>query len=137
MSENDRIVRVILDSYPAAQAIYLFGSYGTADEWPDSDVDIAVLLPPDTAKQVASLAFSKVRAALERLLGKDVDLINLRLVPTVFQKEITMAERRIYCADTYAADEFEMLVLSFYQELNENRQEILAAFWKTRRAYPV
>lgn len=137
MSENDSIVRVILDGYPATQAIYLFGSYGTADEWPDSDVDIAVLLPPDTAKQAAPMAFSKVRAALEQLLGKEVDLINLRLVPTVFQKEITMAERRIYCADTYASDEFEMLVLSFYQELNENRQEILEAFWKTRRAYPV
>ncbi len=137
MNGNDNIVRVILDGYPAAQAIYLYGSYGTADEWPDSDVDIAVLLPPDTAKQAAPLAFSKVRTALVQLLGKDVELINLRLASTVFQKEIIMAERRIFCADLYAADEFEMLVLSFYQELNQNRQEILEAFWKTRRAYPV
>jgi predicted nucleotidyltransferase len=27
-------------------AIYLFGSYGTEQEWPESDVDIAVLLTP-------------------------------------------------------------------------------------------
>ena len=39
-------MRVVLEHYPLAQAIYLFGTYGTVDEWPDSDVDIAVLLPP-------------------------------------------------------------------------------------------
>jgi hypothetical protein len=30
-----------------------------------------------------------------------------------------------------------MLVLSFYQKLNEERREILAAFAETGRAYPV
>ncbi len=40
------IVRTVLDHYPDTQAIYLFGSYGTENEWPDSDVDIALLLPP-------------------------------------------------------------------------------------------
>ncbi|MBK6563551.1 nucleotidyltransferase domain-containing protein [Candidatus Amarobacter glycogenicus] len=37
-------MRIILQHYPTTQAIYLFGSFGTADEWPTSDVDIAVLL---------------------------------------------------------------------------------------------
>lgn len=131
------IIQIVLDHYPTTQAIYLFGSYGTDDEWPDSDVDIAVLLPPVEAKQVRTLVMSDLRFALERLLEKDVDLINVRRVSTVFQKEIVMADRRIFCADTYAADEFEMLVLSFYQKLNQERQEILDEFLKTRRAYPV
>ncbi|MCZ7670644.1 MAG: hypothetical protein M5U34_27580 [Chloroflexi bacterium] len=48
-----------------------------------------------------------------------------------------MAERRIFCADEYAADEFEMLTLSYYQKLNEERREILAEFARTGRAYPV
>jgi len=125
------------EHYPDAQAIYLFGSYGTEDEWPDTDVDLAVLFPPVAAKRIGSLALSDLHFTLERLLKKDVDLINVRQVPTVFQKEIVMADRRIYCADEYAADEFEMLVLSFYQKLNQERREILDEFLKTKRAYPV
>jgi predicted nucleotidyltransferase len=131
------IIQIVLDHYPTVQATYLFGSFGTEDEWPDSDVDIAVLLPPVEAKQVGTLMMSELRFALERLLKKDVDVINIRRVSTVFQKEIVMADRRIFCADTYTADEFEMLVLSFYQKLNQERREILDEFLKTRRAYPV
>ena len=55
VNETDVIVRTILEHHPAAQAIYLFGAYGTADEWPDSDVDIAVLLPPEEARQQSQL----------------------------------------------------------------------------------
>ncbi|MDZ7620723.1 MAG: nucleotidyltransferase domain-containing protein, partial [Patescibacteria group bacterium] len=48
-----------------------------------------------------------------------------RRVSTVLQKEVVMAERRIFCLDRYAAEEFEMLVLSFCQKLNEERAGIL------------
>ncbi len=137
MSEYDGIVRTILEHYPAAQAIYLFGSFGTEYEWPDSDVDIALLLPPDEAKRTEHLALSPARTALEGLLHRDVDLINLRQVPTVFKKEIIMADRRIFCADAYAADEFEMLVISLYQKLNEERAEILAEGLRSGRFYNV
>ena len=49
-SSASLIVRIVLEHYPEAQATYLFGTYGTVDEWPDSDVDIAVLLPPEQAR---------------------------------------------------------------------------------------
>lgn len=137
MNEYDVIVRTVVEHYPAAQALYLFGAYGTADEWPDSDVDIAVLLPPDEAKRAGYLALGDARVALERLLGKDVDLINLRQVSTVFQKEIIMADRRFFCADAYAADEFEMLALSYYQKLNEERADVLAEGLRSGRFYNV
>ena len=137
MNKTDVIVRIIVEHYPAAQAIYLFGTYATEDERPDSDVDIAVLLPPGEAKQTVHMAISNVRVAIERLLGKDVDLINLRQVSTVFQKEIIMAERRILCADAYAADEFEMLVISRYQKLNEERADVLAEGLRSGRFYNV
>ena len=137
MNAYDEIARIVVEDYPAAQAIYLFGTHGTADEWPDSDVDIALLLPPDEAKRGGHMALSKARVAIERLLGKDVDLINLRQVSTVFQKEIVMAERRIFCADAYAADEFEMLVLSYYQKLSEERADVLAEGLRSGRFYSV
>ena len=69
---------------------------------------------------------SDLRFDLETLLGKEVDLINLRRVPTVLQKEVVVADCRIYAGNEFAAEEFEMLTLSYYQKLNEERAEIVA-----------
>jgi predicted nucleotidyltransferase len=118
-------IDAILKYHPTVQAIYLFGSYATENERADSDVDIALLLRPDELKTVGSLCQSRLHLELERLLNRDVDLINLRKVSTVLQKEVIFAERRIYDGDRYAADEFEMLTMSLYQKLNEERAEIL------------
>ena len=138
MNEAERyIIKTTLAHYPTVQAIYLFGSYGTENEWPNSDIDVALLLPHAEAKQIGTLQLSNLQITLTLHLKKDIDLVNIRQVSTVFQKEIITAERRIFCADQYAADEFEMLVLSFYQRLNVARKEILDAFWETKRAYPV
>jgi predicted nucleotidyltransferase len=133
---KELIVRDVLAYYPAVQGIYLFGSYGTADERPDSDVDIALLLPPNEAKRAGHLALSDLHHHLSTALSRDVDLLNAPLVSTVFQKAIIFGEL-IYCADRYAVDEFEMLTLSYYQKLNEERAEILAEFQRTGRAYTV
>jgi predicted nucleotidyltransferase len=133
MNEYKLITKTILEHYPDTQAIYVYGTYGTADEWPDSDIDIAVLLPPKQAKEAQYLAVGDLRFELEATLDKKVDLVNLRQVPTVLQKEVIAADRRIYCSDGYAADEFEMLTLSYYQKLNQERAEIIADALRTGR----
>jgi predicted nucleotidyltransferase len=125
MNGETEIIKIILEHYPNTQAIYLFGSCGTDGEWPDSDVDIAILLSPEESKKTGSLSMSTLRFALEAALKKEVDVITLRYVSTVFQKEIVTADRRIYTGDRYAAEEFEMLTLSYYQKLNEERAEII------------
>lgn len=126
MNQQAEINRLILKYYPNTQAVYLFGSQAAGEEWPESDVDIAVLLPPAEAKKIGSLLISDLRFNLETLLGKEVDLINLRRAPTVLQKEVIAADSRIYEGDRFAAEEFEMLTLSYYQKLNEERAQILA-----------
>ncbi|MBI5237310.1 MAG: nucleotidyltransferase domain-containing protein [Deltaproteobacteria bacterium] len=131
------IIEKIIGHYPDTQAVYLFGSYGTENEWPSSDVDIALLLPPETSKRIGHLMMSRLRDELELLTGRNVDLLGLRNLSTVFQKEIIMAERRIYTADEYAADEFEMLTLSYYQKLNEERAQVLAEGLRSGRFYNV
>ncbi len=140
MAENknkDVIIRIILKHYPHVQGIYVFGSHDTEDEWPDSDIDIALLLPPRQSKETGLLALSSCRAMLADYMQKDVDLVNLRQVSTVFQKEIIATGRLLCCGNPYAVDEFEMLVISYYQKLNHERQEILDAFLKSGRAYGV
>jgi predicted nucleotidyltransferase len=132
MSEQE-IIRIIRRRYPEAEAIYLFGTYGTADKREESDVDVALLLSPREAKAAASLAMSECREALEEALGRSVDLINLRRVDTVFQREIIAEGRIIYNASQNAVEVFEMLVMSLYQKLNEERAEILKDIYQDGR----
>jgi predicted nucleotidyltransferase len=131
------VVEALLHVYPDCQAIYIFGSWGTPDERPGSDADIALLLPDETARKNAGLSYSGVRTALEEMLGRPVDLVNLRMVQTVFRKEVIAAGRRIFCADETLVAEFEARTLSYYQKLNDERREILEEFARTGRAYPV
>jgi predicted nucleotidyltransferase len=135
--DTKAIVTRVRNAFPDVQAVYLFGSCAEGSFWPTSDVDIALLLPHEIAKRISSLYMTDVHAELERLLSRDVDLINLRQVSTVLQKEVIIKGQRLDCQDPLAADEFEMLVLSFYQKLNEERQGIMEEFRKTKRAYPV
>ncbi|HMD99720.1 MAG TPA: nucleotidyltransferase domain-containing protein [Terriglobia bacterium] len=137
MKEYDAMVRIILQYYPSVQAIYLFGTHGTGDAWPDSDVDIALLLPPEHSRPQPHLMLTPCHDALADALGKPVDLLNVREVSTVFQKEIVHSGRRLYCTDENAVAEFEMLTLSHYQKLNEERKAILDSFEATGRAYAV
>ena len=137
MSTSDEIVRIVLTHYPSSQAIYLFGSYGTPDEWKDSDVDVAVLLPPGEAREQGQLMLTSCHYALAEALGKSVDLVNAREVSTVFQKELIGFGRRLHAANEEAAAEFEMLTLSYYQKLNEERAAILADALAGGRFYEV
>ena len=126
MNNVDTITAIVVEHYPHVQGIYLFGSYLTENEWPDSDVDLALLFHPREAAGVRHLAMSECRLALSRALGKEVDLLNARMVSTVVRKEIVMNGRVIYSADRYAVDEFEMLTISSYQKLKEERADIIA-----------
>lgn len=135
MSQQSQLIQLILNTWPDTQAIYLFGSWGTEYERPESDVDIAVLLPAPQAKKAGSLILTDLHYALQSLLNREVDLINLRQAPTVLQKEVVMAGRRIYCISGIVADEFELLVLALYQKLNEERAGILAEGMSSGRFY--
>jgi len=134
---TEKIAQTCLSAFPNTQAIYLFGSWGTTAEREESDVDLALLLPHQQAKKLKSLYMTPLHHQLESLLHRDVDLINLRQVSTVLQKEVIAKNRRVYCADSYAADEFEMLTISYYQKLNEERAGVLQSFFKSKRAYNV
>lgn len=124
--EYEQVITVVRSRFPKLQALYLFGSFATGHEGSQSDVDLGMLLSHEDSKAAGSLIGSELQCELEALLGRSVDLLNLRLVPTVLQKEVIAAERCIYEGDRYAREEFEMLTLSLYQKLNEERKEIVA-----------
>ncbi len=118
---EDKIVNKIKERVPNVLAIYIFGSFGTAHQTAESDVDIAVLMPKkmdpltlwDTAQQIA----------IE--LNKDVDLIDLKGASTVFQNQIISTGKRIYCSDKISCDLFEHTCLSMYLRFNEERKDFI------------
>lgn len=133
----NNLIETILRDFPATQAIYLFGSRARGDQRADSDVDLAVLLPADAATTAGDLRLSDTALILSKLAQRDVDLVNLRRVSTVFQNQIIHTGKLLYSGDERARQEFEMLALSFYIKLNEERAGILRQFHETRRAYDV
>jgi predicted nucleotidyltransferase len=130
---SDAIVKTVLRFYPDVEAAYLFGSHGTEHQRPDSDADVALLFPPPLVKTITNPAMSECSRALTDVLKKSVDLINLRAENAVFQHEVIQEGKIIYRRSEYAVDEYEMLVMSLYQKLNEERADILQEIFQTGR----
>lgn len=131
------IVRTVRLFHADVQAVYLFGSYGSEAEREDSDVDLAILLPHESAKKAGNLSLKECACALIDLLHRPIDLINLRVVNTVFQNEIIQTGCLLLKVDVYETEFFEMLVLSFYQKLNEERALILLDILQTGRVLSI
>lgn len=132
---DDPINRIVIDAHPDAQAIYRYGTWGTASERPDSDIDVAVLLPHGAAKRVDRWQWHLLSVAVAGAAGAEhADLVNLRRADTSLQAEILRRGRLTYSSDDDARLGFESLVLSMYQKLNAERAGIRAAIVGNGRA---
>ena len=130
-----QIVETVRLSFPDTEALYLYGSAAAGTLGPNSDVDLGLLLPHVRAREEGSLVLHDLRFDLEKLLNRDVDLVNLRRSPIVLQKEVLATGVLLYETDPATTAGYEMLVLSLYGKLNEERADILAAFAADKRAY--
>ena len=126
MDMESLIIKEICGHLPETQAIYLFGSYASGHARPDSDIDIAVLLPFARAGSFSITDQIGLANHLAISLGRQVDLVNLRRVATTFQAEVISSGRRIHAPDSDAAERFVLFTLSSYQKLNYERTDILA-----------
>jgi uncharacterized protein len=117
---DERVIRELAPFRPVV--IYHFGSGAQGRGRKDSDVDLALLPGAEAEPYDVFCAAQRLAAAF----GCDVDLIDLRRVGDVMRVQILGGGRRIFTGDARAADEFEMLALSGYARLNEERHEILA-----------
>jgi len=124
--EVNEAVSLILRHFPDMQAVYLFGSYGTPYQRKDSDVDLALLLPPLRAIGLRNLVAHDCLYEMMDLMDCEVDLINMRMVDTAFQHQIIQTGRVWFDSDPYERASFEVLVMGKYQKLNQERADILA-----------
>jgi predicted nucleotidyltransferase len=132
----DAVVSKTLKHYPSLEAIYIYGSFATGEVVKESDVDIALLFPP-LDQPSKHLCITDLHEELEGYFSREIDLVNLRRVSTILQKEVIFCGERIYTDGTSAADEFEIVVMSMYQHLKEETADIIEDALRTGRFYNV
>jgi len=101
-------------------AVYLFGSHAQGTAGPDSDVDMAVLLPG----QVDLVLLWQLSGDLADIAGAPVDLIDLRAATTVMQYQIVIRGQRLWAKDVQAGL-FESFILSEKTALDTARAGLL------------
>lgn len=101
--------------------IYLFGSYAKGEARDDSDIDLAVYTEMEKTSYELFLLANK----LALFLKKDVEIINLKQISTVFAAQIVGTGEVLYSKDDYMREEFAMLTFKKYAKLNEERKVIL------------
>lgn len=123
MSEllEQQLVAAVRRELPQAVAVYLFGSLADARSRPDSDVDVAVLLPHELPPLPRWEAQERVAAAI----GRSLDLVDLRQASTVLRAQVVATGRVIYDGDPQERHRVEGESLSAYARLNEDRREVL------------
>lgn len=127
---NDALA-ALLKALPDVWAIYLYGSFARGDEFPGSDLDLAVLLAP--REEVRNKL--DVVAAVCEASGRDVDLVDLRQVGHVLQKEILVDGQPLYIDDADAVLEWEASALSDYAHHRQAISGILDDFAQTGVGY--
>lgn len=121
MADLAAAVTLIRETIPDVRAIYVFGSRAGGGHRTGSDLDLALL----GATRLATEDRWALQEALARRLEVNVDLIDLRAVPTVMQKQVVATGRTVFCSDDSERRTFEGQVLASYARLNEERCEVL------------
>lgn len=121
------------EQIPSVQAIYLFGSQATGMSSASSDVDIAFVTPFEYKADPVLLY--QMQMQLEMNLGKDVDFIHLNQASTVLQFQITNTGMHLYVKDASLVLQYETLILSMYQRLQEERKDILDEIISSGKVY--
>jgi len=118
---------VLLTAFPDAWAIYLYGSFARGDESRSSDIDLALLLPPDE-KIVDSLS---VISDVSTRVHREVDLVDLRRVSDVLRREVLAEGRILHVSQPDRVLEWEGTAMSRYQRYRQEVADLLADFQKT------
>ncbi len=101
---------VVRSRWPGAQVLYLFGSEARGGASSESDVDLAVVAPCSLA------AYDRfvLQEDLARSLGRDVDLVDLRVASEALKMEVVRDGRVLFEASAAVRGAFECEALADY-----------------------
>jgi predicted nucleotidyltransferase len=121
----------LLAALPDAWAIYVFGSFASGEEWPGSDLDLAVLLPP--ARRIENLL--EVMGTVSAQVHRDVDIVDLRRAGDVLRSEVLSGGRPLHVSQPDHVLAWEAAAMSRYARHREEIRDILEDFRKTGVGY--
>lgn len=117
---HDAIVKQLKERLPELLAIYAFGSRVSGTANPESDLDLAVLVPA----YADAMTLWTISGELSELALCPVDLLDLRAASTVMQYQIITQGECWWSSDNRAAL-YEAAILSEKTTLDEARAGLL------------
>ncbi len=111
--------------------IYLFGSFAKGEGRNDSDIDLAIY----TDKVIDSYILFIAAGNLSFEVKRDVQIVHLKDISTVFAAQIVGTKEVLYCEDEYLMANYEIRAFKEYAKLNEERKVILDTIKKDGRIY--
>lgn len=134
-AEREQILTAARDSLlaalPDAWAIYAFGSFARAQEWPGSDLDLAILLPP--ARKIDDLL--GVMSGVSARVRRQVDVVDLRTAGDVLRREVLSGGRTLHVSEPDLVLAWEAGAMSRYARHREEIRDILEDFRRTGVGY--
>ena len=132
LSDKDKgtIIEFLNDKLKA-KFIYLFGSFARGEGRDDSDIDLAVYLDDE----IGAYDLFTISNQLAFKVKRDVQIVNLKDIDTVFASQIVGNREELYCEDEYLKGSYNMKTFREYAKLNEERKIILDAIERDGRIY--
>jgi predicted nucleotidyltransferase len=122
MITDSDILAAVREALPRVRRVYLFGSRAIGEEWPDSDLDLAVVLDGPADPVSLWMAGEDIASRLD----VDVDLIDLLTADTLLKHQIVTTGKRLFAADPLDAERYEIFILNDMMDLNEIRAPLIA-----------
>lgn len=121
----------LLAALPELWAIYVHGSFARGDQRPDSDLDIAILPPPD--QQPPNLP--DIAGRIAERIGREVDLVDLRRVGDVLRIQVLAHGITVYNARPDEVLAWEGQAMTRYQHYRREVADLLDDFNRTGVGY--
>lgn len=111
--------------------IYLFGSFAKGEGREDSDIDLAIyteeiIKPYDLFIAASDLSFE---------VKRDVQIVHLKDISTVFAAQIVGTREVLYCNDEILMANYNIRTFKDYAKLNEERKIVLDAIERDGKVY--
>lgn len=129
----DPATALLRERLPALAGVWLFGSTARGEQRPDSDLDLGVVAANG---RIPRSLLVETRLALEALLNRDVDLVDLAAAPPTLAREACWFGRRLAAFDPLYADLFEIRAAREYEDLKIRRAGIEADIRARGKVFP-
>ena len=129
--KNKNIIVEYLNKHLDPVFIYLFGSFAKGQGREDSDIDLGIY----TDKEISSYELFTIANKLSFEIKRDVQIVDLKEVDTVFASQIVGNREELYSKDEKLRANYNIRVFKDYAKLNEERKIVLDAIERDGRIY--